>query len=149
MHRRCLWLATLISLITLPVPTLAEPPANPASVARQIRPLAPVANEAGFYVLLPAVDSGRLIERISAQRASVAAREQDVRRYLEEHQLGTKDILITVIMPGGLLYAATRKGRLERAETELADIGTLLDELSRDLVNMQAVAGDLSVAQLR
>jgi len=149
MHRRAFWLAAFISLISLPVAALAESPANTAIAGMQMRILAPVANAAGFYVTLPVVDSNQLIERISAQRASLAQREQEVRRYLEDHQLDARDMLITIIMPGGLLYAAARKGNLEQAQAELTEISAVLDELSRDLVAMQAVAGDLSMAQLQ
>jgi len=57
--------------------------------------------------------------------------------------------LITIILPGGLLYAAVRKGNLEQAKVELAEMTADRDELSRDLLAMQAVAGEFTVAQLQ
>ena len=42
-----------------------------------------------------------------------------------------------------------RKGKLDQAKTELAGITEDMDELSRDLLAMQAVAGELTVAQLQ
>jgi hypothetical protein len=143
-HRLYCYLAAFISIITLPAAALAEAPASAVT-----QPSAPAANEAGFYVALPAVDTDRLIERISAQRASLTQREQEIREYLEDHQLGAKDLLITVIMPGGLIYAAVRKGNLQQAQAELDQINAAMDELSRDMVAMQAVAGDLTMAQLQ
>ena len=144
MHRLYCYLAAFISIITLPAAALAEAPASAVT-----QPSAPAANEAGFYVALPAVDTDRLIERISAQRASLTQREQEIREYLEDHQLGAKDLLITVIMPGGLIYAAVRKGNLQQAQAELDQINAAMDELSRDMVAMQAVAGDLTMAPLQ
>ena len=144
MHRLYCYLAAFISIITLPAAALAEAPASAVT-----QPSAPAANEAGFYVALPAVDTDRLIERISAQRASLTQREQEIREYLEDHQLGAKDLLITVIMPGGLIYAAVRKGNLQQAQAELDQINAAMDDLSRDMVAMQAVAGDLTMAQLQ
>ena len=146
MHRLYCYLAAVISIITLPTTAFAE---APATAAMQVRPFTPAANHAGFYVALPAVDTDRLIERISAQRASLTQREREVIQYLEDHQLGAKDVLITVIMPGGLIYAAVRKGNLQQAQAELDQINAAMDELSRDLVAMQAVAGDLTMAQLQ
>jgi len=143
-HRLYCYLAAFISIITLPAAALAEAPASAVT-----QPSAPAANEAGFYVALPAVDTDRLIERISAQRASLTQREQEIREYLEDHQLGAKDLLITVIMPGGLIYAAVRKGNLQQAQAELDQINAAMDDLSRDMVAMQAVAGDLTMAQLQ
>lgn len=64
-------------------------------------------------------------------------------QYLEENRLDAKDVLIAVILPGGLLYAAVRKGDLEQAKVELAAVSEDLDELSRDRLAMQAVAGEL------
>ena len=69
--------------------------------------------------------------------------------YLEENRLDTADMLIAIILPGGLLYAAVRKGNLEQAKVELAEMTADRDELSRDLLAMQAVAGELTVAQLQ
>ena len=149
MHRLYFYLAGLISILALPVAALAETPAIPATADTQIRSFAPAANDAGFYVALPAVDSSELIELVSAYQASLTHRQQEIRRYLEDNQLDGKDMLIAVIMPGGLLYAAVRKGNLEQAQAELARLAADMDELSRDLVVMQAVAGELTVAQVQ
>lgn len=149
MQRLYVYLAAFLSIITVPVAALAETSADPAITDTQIPTFAPVANDAGFYVALPAVDTDQLIARISAHRASLTHREQEVRQYLDDHQLGAKDVLITVIMPGGLLYAAVRKGNLQQAQADLDQITAATDELSRDLLAMQAVAGDLTVAQLQ
>ena len=146
MHRLYCYFAAAISITTLPVTAFA---AAPVTDAAQPAALAPAANDAGFYVALPVVDTDRLLERISAQRASLSQREQEVTEYLEDHQLGTRDVLIAVIMPGGLIYAAVRKGNLQQAQAELDQINAAMDELSRDLLAMQAVAGELSVAHLR
>ena len=146
MHRLYRYLAACILIITLPAAALAE---APASAAMELRALVPAANDAGFYVALPTVDTDRLIERISAQRASLTQREQELMQYLEDHQLGARDVLITLIMPGGLIYAAVRKGNLQQAQAELDQLNSAMDELSRDLVAMQAVAGDLTMAQLQ
>jgi hypothetical protein len=149
MHRLPFYLAAFISITTMPVSALAETTADPAAADRQIHKLAPAANDGNFYIDLPAVNSNQLIALIRDYRASLTQREQEITRYLEENRLDTKDILITVILPGGLLYAAVRKGKLEQAKVELAEMSEDLDELSRDLLAMQAVAGELTVAQLQ
>ena len=58
-------------------------------------------------------------------------------------------MLITVIVPGGLIYAAVRKANLEEARAELTEITNDMDELSRDLLAMQAGTGGLTLAQLQ
>jgi len=42
-----------------------------------------------------------------------------------------------------------RKGDLEQAKVELAEITDDMDELTGDLLAMQAIAGELTVAQLK
>ena len=149
MHRLYCYLAAFVSILTLPVAALAEAPTAAAAADSQLPSSAPAANDAGFYVALPAVDTDQLIERIRTHRASLTQREHEVNRYLEDHQLDAKDVLITIIMPGGLLYAAVRKGNLQQAQAELEQINAAMDELSRDLLAMQAVAGELTVAELQ
>ena len=148
MHRLYLYLAAVISIATLPLSALAETAADPATAEMQVRNLAPAANDGGFYIDLPAVNSKQLIGLVRAYRASLTHREQEITQYLEENRLDAKDMLIAVILPGGLLYAAVRKGKLEQAKVELAETTEDLDELSHDLLAMQAVAGELTVAQL-
>jgi len=149
MHRLYCYLAAIISISTMPVSALAETATDPATSDRQIPKLAPAANDGGFYTDLPAVNSNQLIGLIRAYRASLTHREQEIMQYLEENRLDAKDLLIAAILPGGLLYAAVRKGNLEQAKIELAEMSEDVDELSRDLLAMQAVAGELTVAQLQ
>ena len=149
MHRLYFLLAAFVSVTTMPFTALAETAAEPATADIQIRHLNPVANGAGFYTDLPTVNSRQLLGLIRAYRASLSHRQQEIMHYLEENQLDTADMLIAIILPGGLLYAAVRKGNLEQAKVELAEMTANRDELSRDLLAMQAVAGELTVAQLR
>jgi hypothetical protein len=86
---------------------------------------------------------------IRAYRTFLTRREAEIAKYLDENQLDAKDTLITIIMPGGLLYAAIRTGNLEQAKAELAEVTEDMEELSSDLLAMQAVAGELTVAQLQ
>ena len=149
MHRLYFYLAAFISITTMPVSVCAETATTPVTADRHIRNFAPIANDGGFYIDLPAVNSSQVIGLIRAYRASLTHREQAISRYLEENRLDVKDMLIAAILPGGLLYAAVRKGNLEQAKVELAEMSEDLDELSRDLLAMQAVAGELTVAQLQ
>ena len=148
MHRLRFCLAVFISILTLPVSVLAETANDPTVADTQIRDFAPILTQAGFYVDLPAVDSNQLFELIEAYRADLGDREHALRQYLEDNRLGARDVVITIILPGGLLYAALRKAKLQQAKGELAEITGDTLELSRDLVAMQAVAGELTVAEL-
>ena len=143
MHRLYFLLAAFVSVTTMPFTALAETAAEPATADTQIRHLNPVANDAGFYIDLPTVNSRQLVGLIRAYRTSLSHRQQKIQHYLEENRLDTGDMLIAIILPVGLLYAAVRKGNLEQAKVELAEMTADRDELTRDLLAMQAVAENL------
>jgi len=148
MHRSYFCLAAFISLMTTSVASLAEPAAAPVTAATRSPNWATTANAGGFYIDLPAATPDQLIELIKGCRASLTHREEDIARYLDEHRLNAKDTLITVIIPGGLIYAAIRAGDLEQAKAELDEVTEDMDALARDLLAMQAIAGELTVARL-
>jgi hypothetical protein len=135
--------------MVLPVSALADTAVVPASADAQGPNRAPIANHGGFYIDLPAVNADPLLGLIRAYRASLTHREEAITRYLDENRLDGTDVLFAIILPGGLLYAAIRKGDLEQAKVELAEITDDMDELTGDLLAMQAIAGELTVAQLK
>jgi len=150
MHRTCFYLATFIALMTASVAARAEPAVPPVTAGAPGQDWATTANAGGFYIDLPAaVTADQLIERIRACRTLLGHREEEITRYIDEHRLDAKDTLITVIVPGGLLYAAIRTGDLEQAKTELAEVTEDREALARDLLAMQAIAGELTVARLQ
>jgi hypothetical protein len=149
MHRCYFYLVAFISISVTPFSAIAEIAADSLTADTQIRHWTHTANEAGFYLGLPTTDYNQLTGQIRTHLASLSVREEEVKKYLDEHQLGTKDVLITVIMPGGLIYAAIRKSDLEMAKVELARISADMDEFSGDLLAMQIEANELIVARLQ
>jgi hypothetical protein len=130
-------------MMALSFPVLAEREVTPIADDGKGRILAHKANAGGFYTVLPSVNSEHLAELLRLYRASLEQREEEITRYLDENQMGTADVLITVIMPGGLIYAAARKADLEEARSELTEITANMSELSRDLMLIQAQTSQL------
>lgn len=149
MHRTYLYLAALISILTTSVPVFAETAGGRVAASSQGSSWTTTANDGGFYLDLPAVNPDRLMALVKAYRTFLTQREAAISQYLDEHRLDARDTLITILVPGGLLYAAIRTGNLEQAKTELAEVSDNIDELSRDLLVLQAMAGELTVAQLQ
>jgi hypothetical protein len=147
MQKHYFYLAVFISIATTPATVLAEMAADPVTTA-QSRHWVHAANDDGLYIDLPRANHNQLMVRIRTYLASLTHREEEITKYLDENQLDAKDALITAIMPGGLVYAAVRKASLEQANAELAEISEDMDELSRDLLAMQAESRVLTVAHL-
>ena len=149
MYRCYFYLAAFAAIMATSVSALAETAVNPSVTDAQNRNWTPTENEGGFYTSLPAVNNKQLVGLIRNYQEALTQREQEITQYLDENRLDTADVLITVIMPGGLIYAAVRKANLEEARAELTEITDDMDELSRDLLAMQAGTGELTLAQLQ
>lgn len=101
-----------------------------------------------LVVQLPGVDRDVLIEQLRALRSQLIQRKQALIQSVSDKKLDSKDAIITVIMPGGLLYAGYKKARYEQAKNELARVSADIEEYSGDLVAMQSRAEPVAVAWL-
>lgn len=110
--------------------------------------LAPESVPDQFIVQLPAVDRESLIEQIEILRSQLLQRKQALVLLVADEKLDSRDALITVLLPGGLLYAGYKKVRYEQARSELAQVNADIDEFSNDLLAMQSSATPVVVAQL-
>ena len=151
MHRHYLYLVAFISLITVPLSVPAETMTDAVGAIVQQHDQAwdHTTTDAGFSVDLPAVDSNLLVEQVKSLLVLLKQRQQELTEFVDRNKLGTKDAVITAIMPGGLLYAAYKKNKLEQAKTELVRTTEEVAELAHDLLAMQEQTGRLTVAQLQ
>jgi hypothetical protein len=87
----------------------------------------------GFITRLQTVDNVTLTGQVQALRSQLIARKQQLVEEVDDKQLDSGDALLTILMPGGLLYAGYRKAALERARDDLAEVSEDITEYSRDL----------------
>ena len=104
----------------------------------------PVTGSYQLGIQLPDVDRNALVEQVRILRSQLIRRKQALLQAVSDKKLDTQDYIITVIMPGGLLYAGYRKARYEQAKNELARVSAEIDEYSHDILAMQP--GSLPVA---
>jgi len=95
-----------------------------------------------FPVLPRSALKARLAElqsRLSHQRVELSLDE-------EESRFDAKDAVITLVMPGGLLYAAYRQQRHHQTANQVDQVSEQLDALHADLAAFRVVAADSLVA---
>jgi hypothetical protein len=90
----------------------------------------------GFITRLQVVDADTLAEQVQQLRSELIARKQQLVDEVDEKKLDSGDALLTVLMPGGLLYAGYKKAAYERARNDLAEVSDDISEYSRDLVEI-------------
>ena len=97
---------------------------------------------------LPHIDRKALVEKVETLRSRLIESKQALTRSLEDKKLDSGDVLITALIPGGLLYAGYRELRYEQAKDELGRLNAEIDEFADDLLAMQAMSASTAVAQL-
>ena len=90
----------------------------------------------GFITRLQVVDADTLAEQVQQLRSELIARKQQLVDEVDEKKLDSGDALLTVLMPGGLLYTGYKKAAYERARNDLAEVSDDISEYSRDLVEI-------------
>ncbi len=98
----------------------------------------PVAAPDQFIIQLADIDREALIEQVGVLRSQLIQRKQALIQNVADKKLNGNDAFITVIMPGGLLYAAYKKIRYEQAKNELARISADIEEFSGDLLAIKS-----------
>ena len=101
-----------------------------------------------FIVQLPNVDREALIAQVEMLRSRADTAQTSACRFVAEKKLDSGDALITILMPGGLLYAGYKKVRYEQAVNELSHVSADIEEFSGDLLAMQSTSVPVAVAQL-
>ena len=109
---------------------------------------APVTDSNHLIIHLPDVDHGLLIEQIKTLRSQQIQRKQALVQIVANEKLDGGDAIITIIMPGGLLYAGYKQARYEQAKNELARISADIEESTSDLLAMQSMSESVLVARL-
>jgi len=94
-------------------------------------------NHGGYIYDIQKVDPQLLAQDVEKLRAAFIRRQHELTQLVENREFGAGDALITVVMPGGLLYAGYKKQQLEKAKTSLSVVTAEITELSNDLMAFQ------------
>jgi hypothetical protein len=101
-----------------------------------------------LIIHLPDVDHERLIGQIRTLRSQQIQRKQALMEMVANRKPDGSDAILTVVMPGGLLYAGFKQARYEQAKSELARISADIEESTNDLLAMQSMSESILVARL-
>jgi hypothetical protein len=109
---------------------------------------APVTDSNHLLIHFPDVDHGLLIEQIKTLRSQQIQRKQALVQVVANEKPDGGDAIITIVMPGGLLYAGYKQARYEQAKNELARISANIEESTNDILAMQPMSESVVVALL-
>lgn len=100
----------------------------------------------GLVVNIPAHESHDVLSQLQTLRAELNANKDQFTKDVENTRFKTSDTIITIVMPGGLLYAANKKRRHAQAKKELRLVTAQLNGFMRDLDFLQDTASKTLLA---
>lgn len=135
--------AMLFSTLALQAAVAGEVPGVQAPA--DVYVMAAYTDTDGFVVEVPAIDPQLLAEQLEDLRAELLLRRAELVTEVNDLKLDGTDAIITVLLPGGLIYAGYRKHEYEMARHDLVEVNAELDELARDLTNFDTTLGAVAV----
>jgi hypothetical protein len=100
-----------------------------------------------LVIHLPEIDHVALAEQVRTLRSQLIEHRQKLVQIVADKKLDGGDVIITAIMPGGLLYAGYKTARYEHAKNKLARVNAGIEEFSSDLLALSRSV-PVAVAQL-
>lgn len=86
----------------------------------------------GLITAEPRISQHELNKALVENHHLVSVRSQKLENYIEENKITANTGVVAVIMPGGLIYLALRKARLNDANSKLESLQTDMNRLRAD-----------------
>ena len=102
----------------------------------------------GFYVSLRDVSDITIAHHLQEMQVEMKTKISQLQTQVKKKSFKVIDTLITIVMPGGLVYAKLRHDSYKRSEQALAEVNKELKLISNDLVAFQSADGELVVARV-
>ena len=95
-------------------------------------------SDSNLLVNIPSPTLSDVKDQMYETQSTLTAHKSKLTLSLKEKEFSLKDGLITLILPGGILYAAAVKRSHIKAKNELLEITSRLDEINHDILNLVA-----------
>ena len=107
-----------------------------------------ITQQDGLVANIPADDAPAILQHVRTFRSQLESRRARCAEDVESTRFKTHDTLITIVMPGGLLYAVGKQQRHSEAKQEYALVSQQLDDLKLDLARLKASTSEQAFALL-
>jgi hypothetical protein len=102
----------------------------------------------GFCVSLRNVSDITVSQHLQEMQVELETRISQLQVQLKQKSFKAIDTLITIVMPGGLVYAKLRHDSYKRSERALAEVNQELALISSDLIAFESANGEFVVARV-
>lgn len=105
--------------------------------------------ENGLVINIPASKTHEVIGKVQGYQSELHAQQRKCIEDVENSRIKTKDTLIAIIVPGGLIYLAGKKQQNIQATEDLKNVNAQLSNLENDLDLLKIAYSRESVALLK
>ena len=105
-------------------------------------------DDEGFVTTLPNVSDVTVTQHLLELQQDLENELMLLKQEVQRKSFKAIDTLVTVIMPGGLLYAKLRLDAFKRSEVKLSRVSNELEHISGELIAFQADNGELILATI-
>jgi hypothetical protein len=102
----------------------------------------------GFRTTLRDVSDITISHHLKEMQVDLQTKISHLQTRLKQKSFKAIDTLITIVMPGGLVYAKLRHDSYKRSERALAEVNEELQLISKDLIAFQSADGEFVVARV-
>ncbi len=99
----------------------------------------PTMAEDGFSVMTPVVNTDAVIDELVVLKAELARSERVLAQQVEQKKVTGSDNVLSLLLPGGLIYAAYKRDAYSRAVEKHELLSRQYAEISSDLVTFRSV----------
>ena len=118
-------------------------------ITGDVSPMSTIDCGNGLVARLPASAPLELLHQVRTLRNELQARQTELNEKVAENRDNTtRDVIITVVMPGGLAYGAYRTLQSQQTEKELESITNDITQLEKDMLMLESVNGINRVTML-
>lgn len=108
-----------------------------------------ISHDHGLISNVPVSVTQELAAKVRWLHDSLLAKKAEISKVIEHSQFKAKDAFISIIMPGGLLYASHKKLTHAKAEKELVQVDNQLNDLAIDLQMLESINQRNAVAMVQ
>lgn len=102
----------------------------------------------GFCTSLRDISDVTITHHLQEVQLELQTQMSQLKEQVQKKSFKAIDTLITIVMPGGLVYAKLRHDSFKRSKRALAEVSEELELISGDLVAFQTANGELMVAKV-
>lgn len=100
----------------------------------------------GFTHSLPRIERSILLTELKLLQFELWSKQQRLLTLLKQKSFKVTDAIITLVAPGGILYALARQQDLKKTRTNLAKVHIEIDQLRKDVLALETSQHEIQIA---